>query len=643
VDFNFAFLCLLPKGTKPGDEVHIVRSPENTRPLSLSNSDGKIFAICVKNVLEPPVAGWAAEEQAGFVQGRQMLKNIADVEMVGASLSAEMQNRAAMIFFDFAAAFPSLAHAFLWMALEMMGVPVGVIYALKACYKGCWHWLRYGRACLRVFAVLAGVKQGCPLSPLLFFIATDPFIRAVKSTLHPQSAIRAYADDIAIIVRNLWREGPAIAAMFELYKKATCLALKDQKCVVVPLWSYTPMNVRDMLLEILPIWSRFKVEDSALYLGLWIGPGARHKSWESALCNYQKRVEMLLTFKAGMWISCLLYRVFAFSSLSFVAQAKRIPAQAFKAEKKAIMKILGGPGNWISLPIAFRMDDLFRMPGAFPSLKAVGLAAKTRLAITVFPDLSTQKQQFQHGIRSNEASCMSSLGNHNWWNDALFFVLHDALKEAADLGIICKTWSPGLQQKHLQKLLAKNATDKLFPSSAKQVFIKRFQRWDHLLDGAVERAAERAELLLEKISKKVPPAVLAAWMHTALNGWCTARRFQAQGPCRLSVTCRGEDSLEHYATCRFSWSCAQKRLRIAATPRSFGRFLALQAVSEDEAVLLCVQQAAVYHAVNNLRARNVRAGEGEACNLINARINRLATFSNPLARLLRGRWTLKSL
>jgi hypothetical protein len=304
-----------------------------------------------------------------------------------------------------------------------------------------------------------------------------------------------------------------------------------------------------------------------------------------------------------MWISCLLYRVFAFSSLAFVAQAKRIPDQAFKIEQKAIIKISGGPGNWISLPIAFRMDELFRMPGAFPSLKAVGLAAKTRLAMTVFPELATQQQQIEHGIRSNEASCLRSPGNHNWWNDALLFVLRDALKEAAVLGIISRTGppdchaiaAPGLQQKHkdLQKLLAKNVTDELYPTSGKQLFIKRFQRWDYLLDGAIEWAAERADLLPEKISKRVPPAVLAAWMHTVLNGWCTARRFQAQGPCRLSNTCRGEDSLEHYAKCRFAWSCAQKRLRIAAAPRSFGRFLALQAESEDEAVLLSVQQAAV--------------------------------------------------
>eukprot|EP00973_Karenia_brevis_P050821 7058463-Karenia_brevis.AAC.1 len=35
--FNFAFLCLLPKGCEPGDADLLVRSPTNTRPLSLSN------------------------------------------------------------------------------------------------------------------------------------------------------------------------------------------------------------------------------------------------------------------------------------------------------------------------------------------------------------------------------------------------------------------------------------------------------------------------------------------------------------------------------------------------------------------------------------------------------------------------------
>jgi hypothetical protein len=405
-------------------------------PLSLSNSDGKIFAICVKDCLDAPVAEWAVEEQAGFIQGRQMMKNIADVETVGASLSAVAHNRAAMIFFDFAAAFPSLAHAFLWLALEMVGFPTWLISALKACYKDCWHWLKHGRACLRVFAVLAGVKQGCPLSPLLFVIVTDPFIRAIKSVLHPQSAIRAYADDIAIILGNIWREGPAIASLFHDYKKVTCLALKDIKCVIVPLWKYNQTSVKNLLMEVLPSWSRFKVEDAALYLGLWIGPGAGHKSWVTALCKFRKQVETVLACRAGIWISCLLYRVFAFSSLGFVAQAKRIPDEAFKAEKKAILKILSGPGNWISLPIAFRMDIIFKMPVAFPSLKVVGLASKVRLAMTVFPNLVEQKQQLEKGILANEESSLISLGQHNWWRNAILLVLHDAVEDATTHGAI---------------------------------------------------------------------------------------------------------------------------------------------------------------------------------------------------------------
>ena len=37
-------------------------------------------------------------------------------------------------------------------------------------------------------------------------------------------------------------------------------------------------------------------------------------------------------------------------------------------------------------------------------------------------------------------------------------------------------------------------------------------------------------------------------MHTALNGWCTARRFQTTGACSFGCGA-GADSVEHYAHC----------------------------------------------------------------------------------------------
>eukprot|EP00973_Karenia_brevis_P023585 3249210-Karenia_brevis.AAC.1 len=82
-------------------------------------------------------------------------------------------------------------------------------------------------------------------------------------------------------------------------------------------------------------WAEFKIGTAALYLGLWIGPGAGEKSWEQALAKYIARVEMVKSFHAGVWISCLLYKVFAFSTLQFVAQSKRVPRMAYVAERKA--------------------------------------------------------------------------------------------------------------------------------------------------------------------------------------------------------------------------------------------------------------------------------------------------------------------
>eukprot|EP00973_Karenia_brevis_P004311 590785-Karenia_brevis.AAC.1 len=47
-----------------------------------------------------------------------------------------------------------------------------------------------------------------------------------------------------------------------------------------------------------------------------------------------------------------------------------------------------------------------------------------------------------------------------------------------------------------------------------------------------------------------PQCVTAACIKTALNGWCTARRFQqSQIQCRFGCGSR-QDSIEHYLQCR---------------------------------------------------------------------------------------------
>eukprot|EP00973_Karenia_brevis_P069725 9694639-Karenia_brevis.AAC.1 len=63
------------------------------------------------------VGQWAHEVQRGFIRGRCMLQNVIEIESAAVQ-QAWMDRHAAILFFDFAAAFPSIARAFIWIALE---------------------------------------------------------------------------------------------------------------------------------------------------------------------------------------------------------------------------------------------------------------------------------------------------------------------------------------------------------------------------------------------------------------------------------------------------------------------------------------------------------------------------------------------
>ena len=95
------------------------------------------------------------------------------------------------------------------------------------------------------------------------------------------------------------------------------------------------------------------LSSAALYLGLWVGPGAGVQSWDLPLARYTDRVDKIASMHCGLWISIVLYRALAFSTLVFVAQACEIPSQALVVEEISIRKLVGGPYNWLPLQAAF--------------------------------------------------------------------------------------------------------------------------------------------------------------------------------------------------------------------------------------------------------------------------------------------------
>lgn len=163
--------------------------------------------------------------------------------------------------------FLSLSHQFLWIALSAMGLPRFVIRCVQALYVKNAHWLRFGGGYCKSMDIYSGVKQGCPLSPLLFVIATDPSIRALCSAVGPKCMLRGFADDIALGLSSIWKQAPYVAVLFLMFEDISGLALSPTKCILIPLWPGEFGNIKALLREHMPSWACFLVAGCGKYLG----------------------------------------------------------------------------------------------------------------------------------------------------------------------------------------------------------------------------------------------------------------------------------------------------------------------------------------------------------------------------------------
>ena len=143
VSFNDSLIVFVPKGTEQDDETGIVRDPFDTRPLALKNSDNKAIGGVVNFLLKRTMARSACALQRGFIPGRQLLENVLNLDTHARAQG--MRDGGCRIpilaFWDYAAAFPSVAHAWLFRALASAGAPDGLLSLARGMYNSNWVFL----------------------------------------------------------------------------------------------------------------------------------------------------------------------------------------------------------------------------------------------------------------------------------------------------------------------------------------------------------------------------------------------------------------------------------------------------------------------------------------------------------------------
>jgi len=155
--------------------------PRNYRPITLLNGDYKILMRILTARMNEAVVQFVSDPQNGFVPDSFLPENIMLLKLVQAYVEEE-DTDAYFVFLDMEKAFDRCSWEFLIDALSAIGFNKGFVDYVKLMYSHDHPPKRklYVNGYLGPeFPLGSGVAQGCPLSPLLFLLITEPLSRLV--------------------------------------------------------------------------------------------------------------------------------------------------------------------------------------------------------------------------------------------------------------------------------------------------------------------------------------------------------------------------------------------------------------------------------------------------------------------------------
>lgn len=187
---------------KKGDRT----TPDNYRGISLLNTGYKIYSKIIAKRLTAISETLMLEEQNGFRKGRSCMDCVFSLSQV-IEKHREFNIPTYISFIDFKKAFDSVDREKLWTIMEKKGIPNHLILTIKTMYSNNTIRINNGNGISEGNRhITQGVRQGCPLSPVLFNLYLDHIIRVWLKKLRTTQYFKElifntllFADDQLII------------------------------------------------------------------------------------------------------------------------------------------------------------------------------------------------------------------------------------------------------------------------------------------------------------------------------------------------------------------------------------------------------------------------------------------------------------
>ena len=212
---------------------------KNWRPISLLNTDYKILTNILSNRMQVVLPSIISMDQTAYLKTRNISINIRSIYDV-IDHTVKKENSSLIAFLDFEKAFDKLNWTFIDRTLEKTGFGESFRKWINIIYTNSESCIINNGTTSPYFKIHAGVRQGCPLSALLFILAVeilaiairnDPSIKGVD-ILNKTYKISQLADDTTLFLKDT-EALKHVLEKLKLFEKLSCLKLNMSKTEIL--------------------------------------------------------------------------------------------------------------------------------------------------------------------------------------------------------------------------------------------------------------------------------------------------------------------------------------------------------------------------------------------------------------------------
>ena len=333
---NNGVICIMPK---EGD-LDIIT---NWRPLTMLNVDFKVIAKIITKRLKSYLNLIISPEQFCCVENRSI--NNLNVLIRDVIFYANESNfDVALLNLDWSKAFDRVDHEFLFKIMQKFGFDDEFIQMIKMLYVDAESVLCINGNFSEPFPINKSVRQGCPLSMLLFIIYQEVFYRMMKKKLSSYALelpnelyilLLGYADDSLMFITcdkalveclNVIKDYENASGALLNRGKTSILGLSNWKDRIV--WPVNGLNVLTNYCKILGIFHSTSYQESL------------ELNWKAVESNVNKIIGIFHNRKLTMFQRAVVINSKILAKLWYLVHIYQIPSEYAKNIQKNVFRYL---------------------------------------------------------------------------------------------------------------------------------------------------------------------------------------------------------------------------------------------------------------------------------------------------------------